>query len=129
MHNPLLPLAGICTAAAVAAATLVVGGGVLQAGGEHDLVCDEDGVTVDLKKDESTGLLVGAKVTGIDEDCFGASLKFDTSALDEGGPFFVGSIGASQYSFPFSIPQEESDVADFNVAIFGSDSEAPNQND
>jgi hypothetical protein len=130
MRNPVVvALGGIFGALVIAAAAgLMVDGGVLQAGGEHDLVCDEDGVTVQFDKDDS-GLIAGAKIEGIDADCFGASLKFDTSAPDEGGPFFVGSIAASSYSFPFSSLQEESDVGDFSVAIFGSDSEVPNEGD
>jgi hypothetical protein len=131
MRNPLLViLAGLLgTLVVAAAAALLVNGGVLQAGGEHDLVCDEDGVTVEFKSDETSGLTTGAKISGIDADCNGASLKFDTASADEGGPFFVGSIAAPSYSFHFSSPQEEADVESFSIAIFGSDSEPPNQGD
>jgi hypothetical protein len=131
MRNPLLiSLGGTLGAVVIAAASaLLINGGVLQGGGEHDLVCDEDGVTVEFKTDAESGMVTGAKIEGIDADCFGASLKFDTVSPDEGGPFFVGSIMASSYSFPFSTLQEEADVSEFSVAIFGSDSEPPNLND
>jgi hypothetical protein len=131
MRNPVsVTLVGLLGALVIAAAAgLLVNGGVLQAGGEHDLSCDEDGVTVQFDKDDSSGLIAGAKIEGIDADCFGASLKFDTSAPDEGGPFFVGSIAAPSYSFHFSSLQEESDVGNFDVVIFGPDSELPNQGD
>ena len=131
MRSPLLVgLSGTLGAVVIAAASaLLINGGVLQGGGEHDLVCDEDGVTVQFKSDPESGMTSGAKVEGIDADCFGASLKFDTASPDEGGPFFVGSIAAPSYSFHFSSLQEEADVAQFNIAIFGSDSELPNQND
>jgi hypothetical protein len=131
MRSPILvALASTIAALGIAAAAaLAVNGGALQAGGEHDLVCDEDGVTVQFKSDKETGLVAGAKIKGIDPDCFGASLKFDTASPDEGGPFFVGSIASPTYSFMFSSLQEEVDVAQFSVSIFGSDQEPPNLND
>ena len=130
-RNPLLVVLGGTFASVflAAAATLVIQGGVLQAGGEHDLICDEDGVTVTFKSDESTGLKIGARIEGIDDDCRGASLKFDTSSPEDGGPFFVGSIGAPSYTFLFSSPLPADSVEEFTVVIFGSDSEVPNQND
>jgi hypothetical protein len=130
-RNPLFVALAVVFGGTVlaAAAALIVQGGVLQAGGENDLVCDEDGVTVAFKSDDETGLVKAAKISDIDEDCYGASLKFDTVSETEGGPFFVGSIGAPSYTFMFSSHQEPSEVEEFSVAIFGSDSEEPNQGD
>jgi hypothetical protein len=120
-------LIAVTFAGLAAAAVLVVNAGSLQAGAEQDLVCDEDGVNVEFHENDA-GLLKKATISDIDEDCIGASLKFDTAA-DEGGPFFVGAINSSSLSFRFSSPQEPDAVNPFDIAIFGPDGEAPNQGD
>ncbi len=77
----LIVAAGLASAAYGAAATLDVKGATLQAG-TASAVCDADGVNIDYTTDGSapTSLVTSIAVTGIADDCVGATLKMIVSS-------------------------------------------------
>jgi hypothetical protein len=66
--------AGLGAALIASAANLMVFGAAIQAGGDHDLTCDADGVGVNWGWESSDDTVRFVRVAGIADACVGAEL-------------------------------------------------------
>ena len=92
-------LAGTAVFAVVygAAATLIVDGGTIQAGGDTDLSCDENGIEVVAWATNTDPVLEGVEwvtIKGVDDDCDGARIL--------GRVTLTGSTAADNASFAYT---------------------------
>jgi len=110
------------------AAALPVSGGLVQGGGDADLLCDEDGV--ELSYSVSGGSITDATVSGIADDCDGVSMivVFD---VDPGSDqtFLVFVVVTDTYSFNLVPDIPVTELSGVTITWAGIDDEVPNQGD
>lgn len=106
-----------------AAATLIVDGKTLQAGGDSDLTCDQDGIYVSAWAVNTYPVLEGVeavKIKGVDDDCDGARIlgriTLNTSVAADNASFvYTSGTGpyASGYSFVTAAGDENTEYTLF----------------
>lgn len=117
-------LLSLLVAAALGSAALLgVSGGVIQAGADDDLACDEDGVhVVEWNLDTNTGLVTSVTIGGIDAGCLQGDTDLFVTLTHLGFPLVGGhydDIDDTEVVVPLDFPMSAWNITDIEVYIEG----------
>lgn len=121
-------MAGALVAAiAVSAATLIVGGGVIQGGTDFDLTCDDQVDVLGWGFESDDGLVYFVRIGDVDENCDGATMFVQVH--DNGGVLLGNgsvvldstTVGSGGYSVALDSPVPPQNIGSVNVVIEGGE--------
>lgn len=104
----------VASLAFASAASLTVDAGVLQAGVNADLACDDNGVKVNWGLETDDNSVYFADVIGIDEECMGADIVLRTNLMEDP---LAGTITGDTHRFTFSPIQDATALTAVRVWI------------
>lgn len=121
-----LLVGALVAAIAVSAATLIVGGGVIQAGTDTDLTCDDQVNVLGWGYESDDGLVYSVRVGDIDPACDGSTMwvqVYDNggSLLGKGEVASLDSTANAHYSISLTAPVPAQNIGSISVAIEGGE--------
>lgn len=116
----LIIAAGLGAALIASAASLSVTGAAIQAGGDHSLKCDQDGVGVNWGLEASDQTVRTVRVAGIDDACLGAELGGVVTTTGQQIDLGHVQISGSQVTFTLSSPYPNArDILGIDLVLEG----------